>query len=92
MTSEAISVESVHETLDSPGIQKAASSSLRGLLAQVAELALASRQELNFFCFAEDHSHDAYLSCFPEKRPILFDNSPIYFGMAASAHWRWRKP
>lgn len=61
------------------GTQKAASSFLRGLLAQVPEIALASRQELNFFRCAGDHSYDVYLTCFPEKRPILFENSPVYF-------------
>lgn len=61
------------------GTQKAGSSFLRGLVAQVRHIGLADRQELNFFGFEENHSYEAYLARFPQQRPILFENSPIYF-------------
>lgn len=61
------------------GTQKAGSSFLYGLLAQVPQVALAEKQELNFFVRPGDQSYAGYLDCFPEKRPVLFDNSPIYF-------------
>jgi hypothetical protein len=61
------------------GTQKAGSTFLYGLVAQIPDVAIARKQELNFFTHHQDQSYEAYLSCFPEKRPVLFDNSPIYF-------------
>ena len=65
------------------GTQKAGSSFLRGLLAQVPEVGLADKQELDFFGFEPDQSYAAYLERFPDKRPVLFENSPIYFRQGA---------
>lgn len=67
------------------GTQKAASSYLRGLLAQVPDVALANRQELNFFCEGETQPLDAYLGCFPRKAQVLFENSPLYLRRGAVA-------
>ena len=61
------------------GTQKAASSFLRGLVAQVPQIGLAGQQELNFFGFEDDQSYEAYVKCFPANRSVLFENSPIYF-------------
>ena len=65
-------------------MQKAASSFLRGLLVQVPSIAVSPQQELNFFRSEEDRSLSAYLACFPEERPVLFENSPVYFREGAA--------
>jgi hypothetical protein len=67
------------------GTQKAGSSFLRGVLAQVPEVGLACAQELNFFSGQSDASYEAYLRQFPAKRGVLFENSPIYFRKGDSA-------
>ena len=61
------------------GTQRAGSSFLRSLLAQVSQVALARRKELHFFGYEKDHRYEVYLACFPERRSVLFENSPTYF-------------